>query len=54
MEGQNTANVLLFLGIGLSIFGIILISILGRSSYIFIGAGVVLMIVGWIVKRRMQ
>ncbi len=54
MEGQNTANVLLFLGIGLSIFGIILISILGRASYIFIGAGVVLMIVGWIVKRRMQ
>ncbi len=54
MKGQNTANILLFLGVGLSAFGIILISILGRPSYIFIGAGVVLMIVSWIVKRRMQ
>jgi glucose dehydrogenase len=54
MKSQNAANILLFLGIGLSTFGIILISILGRPSYIFIVVGVVLMIVGWIVKRRMR
>ena len=54
MKGQNTTNILLFLGVGLSAFGIILISTLGRTSYIFIGAGVVLMIVSWIIKRRMQ
>jgi len=54
MKGQNTANVLLILGVVLSAFGIILISTLGRTSYIIIGAGAVLMIVSWIVKRRMQ
>ena len=54
MKGQNTANILLFLGVVLGTFGIILISPLGRTSYIIIGAGAVLMIVSWIVKRRMQ
>jgi len=54
MKGQNTANTLLYLGIALSVFGIILISPLGRASYIVIGAGAVLMIASWIVKRRMQ
>jgi glucose dehydrogenase len=52
MNGQNTANILLFLGVVLSALGIILISSLGRPSYIIIGAGAVLMIVSWIVKRR--
>ena len=54
MKDPNTAIILLFLGIALSTFGIILISILGRLGYIFVGAGVVLMIVSWIVKRRMR
>jgi len=54
MRGQNTANILLFLGIVLSALGIILISTLGRPSYAIIGAGAILMIVSWIVKRRMQ
>ena len=54
MKGQNTANTLLFLGVGLSAFGIILIPTLGRPSYAFIGAGVVLMIVSWIIRRRMR
>ena len=54
MKGQNTANILLYIGIVLSVLGIILISPLGRTSYIIIGAGAVLMIVSWIVKRRMQ
>jgi len=54
MKGQNTANILLFLGVVLSALGITLISTLGRTSYIIIGAGAVLMIVSWIVKRRMQ
>ena len=54
MKGQNTANIILYLGVGLSTFGTILIPSLGRPSYAFIGAGAVLMIVSWIVKRRMQ
>lgn len=53
MKGQNTFNTLLYLGVVLSVLGIIFISILGRTGYIFIGAGVVLMIVSWVVKRRM-
>ena len=53
MKGQNTANILMYLGVVLSTFGIILIPSLGRPSYAFIGAGVVLMIVSRIIKRRM-
>ena len=54
MKGKNTANILLFIGVFLSALGIILISSLGRTSYIIIVAGAVLMVVSWIVKRRMQ
>ena len=54
MKGKNTANILLFIGVVLSALGIILISSLGRTSYIIIGAGAILMIVSRIVKRRMQ
>ena len=54
MKGQNTANILLYLGVALSALGIIFISTLGRPSYIIIGAGAVLMIVSWFIKRRMQ
>ena len=54
MKGQNTSNTILFLGVALSSLGIILISTLGRTSYIIIGAGAVLMIVSWFIKRRMQ
>jgi hypothetical protein len=48
-ERSNAANILLFLGIGLSTFGIILISTLGRTSYIFIGTGL-LLFVKWFGK----
>ena len=45
MKGQNTPNILLFLGVVLSALGIILISSLGRTSYIIIGAGAVLSLI---------
>ena len=52
MKGQNTANVLLILMAVLTVLGIILITTIGRLSYAFFGAGAVLGIVSWIIKRR--
>ena len=52
MKSQNTANILLILGGFLAAFGIILIPTLGRVSYAFFGAAVVLAIVSWIIRRR--
>ena len=54
MKRQDKFSTLMFAGVALSVLGIILISPLGRSSYVIIGAGVVLMVVGWISRRRMQ
>ena len=54
MKDQNIVTAILYLGVVLSVMGIIFISIIGRSSYIFIGVGVVLMIGSWMIKKRMR